>query len=218
MNLKKVCCSILIVSLVTLGAKADEFKAIPFQSKIENVQPMTGIVMWGDSKNSHSDAIQLEFSYLKYSDVVKGKDRYDWKVVEKILNRAKARKHQAVLRFWDTYPGKPSGMPAYFKNEPGYKMLTAESENRDTGFPDWSHAEPKKFVLEFYEKFAERYDNDPRLAFLEVGFGLWAEYHIYSGPEIPGKTFPGRTFQATFVQHMDKVMKVNSLLSLNYSS
>ena len=35
------------------------------------------------------------------------------------------------------------------------------------------------------EEFAARYDDDPRIAFLQVGFGLWGEYHIYD----PGESF-----------------------------
>ena len=56
-----------------------------------------------------------------------------------------------------------------------------------------------------FDEFAERYDGDPRLAFLEVGFGLWAEYHIYSGPEVLGQTFPSMEFQANYFQHLDRV-------------
>src|SRR5262249_38029074 len=70
-----------------------------------------------------------------------------------------------------------------------------------------SHPELKRFTLEFYEKLAERYDKDPRLAFLETGFGLWAEYHIYSGPMKLGKTFPDKKFQADFFQHLTKKFK-----------
>jgi hypothetical protein len=83
----------------------------------------------------------------------------------------------------------------------------AKSEGKDTGFPDWSNAEYQRFFLEFYQKFAEKYDQDPRLAFLETGFGLWAEYHVYSGPEEPGKTFPSLDFQAHFFQHLTSVFK-----------
>ena len=81
------------------------------------------------------------------------------------------------------------------------------SEGKETHFPDWTNPELKRFTLEFYSKFAERYDNDPRLAFIQVGFGLWAEYHIYSGPFILGKTFPDKAFQEAFFYHLDSTFK-----------
>jgi hypothetical protein len=202
----------IIMSLIAGGissvyAAGSEFRPIPLQSSITSVQPMTGIVMWQDSRNSHTDAIQLEYSYMRYSDVVTKKGIYDWSVVERKLDAVAARKHQAILRFWDTYPGHPTGIPAYIKALPDYREITAKSENRDTGFPDWSHPEYQRFVREFYQTFARQYDRDPRLAFLETGFGLWAEYHVYSGPEEPGKTFPSKAFQAKFFPHMANVFK-----------
>ena len=45
---------------------------------------------------------------------------------------------------------------------------------------------------------AEKYKNDPRLAFIQTGFGLWSEYHIYDGPFELGKTFPSKDFQDSF--------------------
>ena len=127
--------------------------------------------------------------------------------MERKLEGIATRKHQAILRFWDTYPGRSAGVPAYIKSLSDYQAVTAKSEKRDTGFPDWSHPEYQRFVLEFYQKFAQRYDRDGRLAFLETGFGLWSEYHIYSGPEEPGKTFPSKEFQTTFFRHLSKVFK-----------
>jgi len=116
--------------------------------------------------------------------------------------------HQAFVQAIDKCARDGGGrvlVPAYIKALPDYQEMTAKSEDRDTGFPDWSHPEYQRFFLEFYKKFAQRYDRDRRLAFLETGFGLWAEYHIYSGPEEPGKTFPSKKFQARFFQHLTEV-------------
>ena len=75
---------------------------------------------------------------------------------------------------------------------------------RVTEFPDWRCEELQRFHMEFHRRFAERYDKDPRLAFVETGFGLWAEYHIYDGPCVIGKTFPSHEFQAQFLPKMDE--------------
>jgi len=193
--------------LCACAAAGDSFRPVPLQSRITRVQPMTGIVMWEDSENSHTDAIALEYSYLRYNDVVKAQGQYDWSVVERKLSSIAGRNHQAVLRFYETWPGRQTTVPDYIKALPDYKETQATSEGRDTGFPDWSHPEYQRFILEFYERFAAKYDRDPRLAFLEVGFGLWAEYHIYSGPEQPGKTFPSKEFQAEFLRHLTRVLQ-----------
>lgn len=37
---------------------------------------------------------------------------------------------------------------------------------------------------------AARYNKDPRLAFVEVGFGHWGEYHTYGTTVQHGVNFP----------------------------
>ena len=91
------------------------------------------------------------------------------------LDSAAAHGHQAILRFYDTYPGKATTVPAYIKSLPGYHETRALCEGEKTHFPDWSHPALQSFILEFFKRFALRYDDDPRLAFLQVGFGLWAD-------------------------------------------
>ncbi|MES2474579.1 MAG: DUF4832 domain-containing protein [Verrucomicrobiota bacterium] len=194
-----------LLALVTMDATAEPFVAIPLHSKITRVQPMTGIVLWDDSNHRSTDAIQLEYSYMRYSDVVSRKNTYDWSPVEKKLRAISRRGHQAILRFYLVYPGKPTAVPAYIKALPDYQETQALSEGKSTGFPDWSHPELKRLVKEFHDRFAARYDRDARLAFVQTGFGLWAEYHIYDGPFKLGQTFPDKAFQAEFLQHLATV-------------
>ncbi|GAA3648689.1 hypothetical protein [Flavivirga jejuensis] len=174
-------------------------------SEFENVQPMTGIVVWDGNTNASSGAHTLEYSYMLYEDIVSEEGVYDWTVVEDKLNAIASRNHQAILRFRYAYVGELTSVPKYIKELPDYNETKGLSENKETWFPDWSHQELKDFTLAFFEKFAERYDDDNRLAFLQVGFGLWAEYHIYDGPFILGETFPSKDYQITFLNKLDAV-------------
>ena len=183
------------------------YRRVPLQGSITKVQPMTGIAYWTDSPKRSSGAIALEFSYMLYNDVCKGKDDYDWTPVDELLESVAARGHQAILRFRYTYVGKKCAVPDYIKAMPGYEETVGQSERKTTYFPDWRSEELQRFHLDFYRRFAERYDNDPRIAFIETGFGLWAEYHIYDGPFIMGQTFPSKVFQAEFIGDMKKWFK-----------
>ena len=180
---------------------------IPLQSAITHVQPMTGIVLWNTSGNNKRDYVQLEFSYMLYNDVCKEKDVFDWTPMDNLLKEVASRGHQAVVRFRYTYPGYSCAVPDYIKSWPGYEATNSKSEGRKTEFPDWRCEELQRFHMEFHRRFAERYDKDPRLAFVETGFGLWAEYHIYDGPCIIGQTFPSHDFQAQFLPKMDEWFK-----------
>ena len=170
---------------------------------ITEVQPMTGIVYWNNSGNSNTDAISLEFSYMLFNDIVSDSGVYDWTKVEDKLDEIAARKHQAIFRFRYVYPGYETSVPDYILSRDDYNETVGKSEGKDTHFPDWTNEELKRFTMEFYTKFAAMYDNDPRLAFIQVGFGLWAEYHIYSGPFTLGVTFPSKEFQEEFFYHLD---------------
>ena len=180
-----------------------DYTRVAVSSAVTGVQPMTGIALWNTSSHKRTNAIQLEFAYMLYSDVCKTKDIYRWAVVENLLNDIARRGHQAVLRFRYVYPGYSAAVPDYIKEWPGYEATWGKSEGEDTEFPDWRCAELQRFHKYFYNEFAHLYDKDPRLAFLETGFGLWAEYHIYDGPFVLGKTFPSKGFQADFIREMD---------------
>ena len=181
-----------------------DFERVPLKSEIKNVQPMTGIVLWNTHSKVNTNNIQLEYSYMLYNDVCKEQGVYDWTPMDKLLEQAASRGHQVVVRFRYTYVGKSCAVPDYIKAWPGYEEMKGQSEGRTTYFPDWRCEELQRFHLEFHQKFAERYDKDPRLAFVQTGFGLWAEYHIYDGPCKIGRTFPSKEFQETFFKEMDK--------------
>jgi hypothetical protein len=188
----------------------EEAVRVPFQSEITHVQPMTGIVLWNTSGSVKKDYVQLEYSYMLYNDVCKEKDVFDWTPMDKLLEQVAARGHQAVVRFRYTYPGYASAVPDYIKKMDGYEAIWAKADGRsreDTEYPDWRCEELRRFHLEFHRRFAERYDKDPRLAFVETGFGHWAEYHVYDGKYIDGQTFPSKEFQAEFLPKMDEWFK-----------
>lgn len=176
---------------------------LPLQSSITQVQPWTGLVTWDDSEFRDLAAFKLEFFYLPYSAVSPAANRFDWAAFDRRLNAIAARGHHAIVRFYDTYPGKATGVPRWLKQTPGYRETRGTSEGLTTWFPDWSHLGYQQFIKEFYREFASRYDKDPRMAYLQVGFGLWSEYHIYDGPFQLGKTFPDKVYQAEFLTHLN---------------
>ena len=184
-----------------------DYTSVPVTSEITDVQPMTGIVLWSDSGSVKKDWVTMEYAYMLYNDVCKAKDSFDWTPMENLLEKAASRGHQVVVRFRYTYPGKSCSVPDYIKELEDYEVLWAKAEGRNTEYPDWRCAELQRFHLEFHRRFAEKYDNDPRLAFLETGFGHWAEYHVYDGKYISGQTFPPKDFQAEFMKGMAQWFK-----------
>ncbi len=178
---------------------------VTLKSEITDVQPMTGIVLWADNDKAarYADSITLEYRYCGYNEVVQADGSYDWTKIDDALDKIAGRNHQAILRFYYVYVGKQTTVPDFIRLRSDYDETVGTSEKKKTHFCDWSNKALQEFTLDFYAKFAKRYDNDPRVAFLQTGFGLWAEYHIYSGPRKLGKTFPSKKYQEKFLRHLD---------------
>lgn len=214
-----ICYSFLLLGSVLCRA---QYSSVDIYRQITSVQPMTGMVLWNDlaesKKTTYGQTFALEFTYCLPCDVVKGKKDgkiiYDWSPLETLLNSVAGRGHQSVLRFRYEYPSARTGgvrggtaVPQYIKDLSDYK----ETYNADAGgdgptyYADWSNAELQWFTKQFYTDFAARYDNDSRIAFLEVGFGHWSEYHIYGTTLKLGTNFPSKPYQKDFLTHLSTV-------------
>lgn len=204
---------------------------IPLHRTFTHAQPMTGLVLWLDqARNRHAEfgnSISLEFAYCLPCRAVTGKEneeiQYNWNYVDSILDDVASRNHQAVLRFRFEYPGNrevdgvagSTAVPAYIKADPEYHETFNNNDDGPTYYADWNSSELKWFTKQFYTDFAERYNYDPRLAFVEVGFGHWSEYHIYGTELMLGTNFPSHEYQAEFLEHMAQVMEKPWLISID---
>lgn len=201
--------SLVLLSVLNIQSFANV--GLPLHSSVNRVQPMTGIVFWAENTQdliTLGNKTQLEFSYLIYSDVVEQEGVYDWSSVDNLLTTAANRGRQVVLRFRYTYPGETRrSVPLYITQESTYTEQIVKVEGSNTYIPDWSNESLESFTLDFYTQFAARYDNDPRLAFVQVGFGSYSEYHLYDGPFTLGQTFPSKAFQTIFLNHVNDEFK-----------
>ena len=75
----------ILLVIGAAGSAHEQFIRVPLKSRITHVQPMTGIVLWTTSEHNRTDAVQLEYSYMKYGDVVKQRGEYNWIVMDRLL-------------------------------------------------------------------------------------------------------------------------------------
>lgn len=224
-KMKNTLVLLFTLSLLSIGVKGqdvileEDWYNVPLKREITHPQPMTGVVFWpwraSKVHSTYGQCIQLEFNYFEPCKMVKGCNEdgtiiYDWSSFDKTLRDVANRGHQLIARFFYIYPGDPNEEPApttvpqYIKDLPDYQETFVQSAG--TYYPDWSHSELERFTMQFFTDFAARYAHDRRLAFLEIGFGHWAEYHIYPTPVKYGKNFPSMDFQKKFLLHIDEVI------------
>ncbi len=181
--------------------------------------PLKGLVLWPDEARDHPDlsrAVSLEFAYVRPCELVTGLDAgggpaIDWAPLDRLLDGIASRGHQAILRVRYEHPGEPLGgvrgataVPACIKALPGYRETFAPNPGGDgpAWYADWSHPALRDFTMRFFAAFAARYDADPRLAYLEAGFGHWSEWHTFGTRLRPGTNFPDADCQRTFLRHL----------------
>ena len=225
---KWIVSGIALASLTAASFAAD--RSVALNKSIESLEPMKGIVFWPDQAKDQKDlqkSISLEFSYCLPCAVVKGKtdDKidYDWSSFEKMLDDIASRGHQAIVRFRIEYPSETitnasgctekvkgaTAVPNYIKANKSYTETYSENPGGDgpTYYADWSNKELQWFYKQFYTDFATKYDKDPRIAFVQAGFGHWAEYHIYGTTLKLDTNFAGKGYQSEFLTHLDSLFK-----------
>ena len=225
----------LISSLLLLASACSRpdgaFYPVHLKSTADAVQPGTGLVLWSDNAEdrnaTYGKSITLEYAYCLPCDVVTGKQgeqvQYDWSGFDAWLDDVASRNHQAVVRFRYEYPGDDSvdgnpgttAVPAYIKALPDYHETFNENEDGETWYADWTNKELKWFTKQFYADFNARYATDPRIAFLELGFGHWSEYHIFGTPVDPGVNFPSDDYQKEFLTYVDGVLDIPWAISID---
>jgi hypothetical protein len=75
----RFCLAGLVFALCSASG-ADEFRPIPLRAEITGTQPMSGLVFWSTSEHRASPAISMEFSYLRYDEVVTTRGLYRLRV------------------------------------------------------------------------------------------------------------------------------------------
>ena len=118
----------LIVALVAVVSLATGFRACNCNrawtevsaGAMPQANPLKGMMPFAPSDASYSPGLPesappytMEWLTLPASDVVTGPGTYSWAALEAHLNAIASRGHQAVLRFYVDYPGRPTGIPAY---------------------------------------------------------------------------------------------------------
>ena len=207
------------------------FRPVHIKSKVDAVQPATGLVLWSDNAEdrnaTYGKSISLEYAYCLPCKVVTGKQgetvQYDWSSFDGWLDEVASRNHQAVVRFRYEYPGDESvdgnpgttAVPAYIKALPDYHETYNENEDGETWYADWTNTELQWFTKQFYADFNARYGQDPRIAFLELGFGHWSEYHIFGTELDPGVNFPSEAYQKEFLTYVDGVLDIPWAISID---
>ena len=125
----------------------------------------------------------LEFNYIKYSDLVKGINDFDWTVLESLLEDVRSRGNQTIFRVFLEYPGREGAIPQFLLDQ-GLDTVRWLDEDSDPPLwvitPDYANAQLRHSLKNFIVALGARYDGDPRIGYITAGLlGKWGEWHDY---------------------------------------
>jgi hypothetical protein len=175
--------------------------------------PLKGLVPYsGDGRGSFPHS--LEFNTLPYSALVKGYDDFDWQPLETLLDDIAGRGHQAILRIYLEYPGRPGVIPEFLIKD-GLKIHAYLNTNTApfppalVETPDYENQNLRRSLKAFIAAFGKKYDGDPRLGFVTAGLlGTWGEWHTYPRSEL----FASKAVQIEVMEAYEAAFKLTPVL------
>ncbi|MGV3755264.1 MAG: DUF4832 domain-containing protein [Verrucomicrobiota bacterium] len=155
-----------------------------------NAVPLKGLERRPPGKST------IAWDYLLLRDVVSGPDEFVWDKLEAKLNRASSFGKQMILRptmdVWSQYPV----LPGYLTNLSGASIFIdgktqPQSYPKGGIVPVYTNAATRAAMTNFINAFAEKYDGDPRIGFIEVGLlGTWGEWYNINIRSWPNSSVP----------------------------
>ena len=179
--------------------------------------PFKGWVAWGKSPlfEEYSQPYSMIFVIVHWHQIEPVRGNFDWASFERYwhFDHAKGNK-KIVLRVVLDYPKGPTDMeiPNWLYDKIEGRGTHYDHPERGKGFsPDYSNptliAEHERFM----KMLGERYNNDPRIAFIQAGsLGHWGEWH--TSPLGTGE-FPDYDIAEEYLRHYtqsfpDKIVMV----------
>jgi len=173
------CCLAVVLSIslfVLLSAFSVHAVELDYAAQIKPA-PLKGLA--SDLQHLNS----FDWEYLPLRSVMTGSNEFDWKRLETLAERSSSKGKTVILRpvldLYSTY----SCVPNYLTNIEG-ATLRIEKSADFFGYPQngivpiYTHPAIRTAITNFIQNFADKYDGDPRIAFIEIGLiGTWGEWY-----------------------------------------
>jgi hypothetical protein len=175
--------------------------------------PRKGFAAYCEAGNQLSSPVSMTFEETGWKDLEPTEGKYafgaweqdKWDVVP-------AKGKDVVLRVYLDYPNKPSSVPDWLVAK-GVKM-TRYDEFGGGLTPDYENPLLQKSLLRFIAAFGQRYDHDPRIAYVQLGLlGHWGEWHTYPHDNL----FASPAVQSEVIAAMHSAFPNKPLMARNAS-
>ena len=170
----------------------------------EIVNPMRGLYRWMGQEYALQPTPSLD-AYNRYTwrDLEPTQGDYSFAKLEADIAKAAREGRKYSFRVRTVVATKGSAIPDYAMTGAGWWADYNKDNARDTYIPDWNDPAFLERLDTFMEALGKRYNNDPRVAFLDIGlFGNWGEWHM-SGFSYPSSSGAQRATTTTRYRLVD---------------
>lgn len=171
-------------------------RPVPADGALNN--PLKSWAAYSEEWNRYALPTRMAYFYVSWRELEPERGRY--RFAEWEANRwenANARGKHIVFRLYLDYPNLPTGVPQWVVDS-GVAMRPYDIADIGRGLaPDYDDARLLNPLLDFIAAFGERYNRNPRVAFVALGtLGFWGEWHTWPRTEL----FAGEATQRAVVQ------------------
>jgi hypothetical protein len=146
------------------------------RSEAEIVNPMRGLYRWNNQEYAPQPRPAYD-SYERYAwrDLEPWRGHYDFSVIERDLEAAQRAGRKHAIRIRAMIHGQGPVVPDYLVEAMGRGWWS-----HGTYVPDWNDPDFVERMHALIAELGRRYNGDPRLAWVDVGFyGNWGEWHTW---------------------------------------
>jgi hypothetical protein len=157
------------------GAENVVVRPLPKAGPLDN--PLKGWCPYADAGEIRQP-YSLTFQYVSWRELEPAKGDYRFADWEREWDVDAAKDKHVVFRVYVDYPSRPSGMPEWLRT--AGVQETPYDEHGGGRSPDYDHPEMVAGMERLIAALGERYDRNPRIAFVQLGLlGFWGEWHTW---------------------------------------
>jgi Malectin domain len=138
--------------------------------------PLKGLIggaRWARPPLINTVPLSMEWYNLGLDEMMVGDNKFDWKILDGLLEGSSSRKMHAVFSVFIHWPGQPLRLPPHLKDIQLYDTDSGKS-------PSYGDPRVLKALEQYIVALGARYDGDKRIAAIHVGLlGFWGEGHTF---------------------------------------